>query len=208
MKNSEHKESTVITPEVVSHQVSSPLPGENYSKPKGSGIGGKAGLVIGSVAICGLGFVAGMQMNNMRHGSRAHGQAGGTPEMSRHQDGQHLGRAQDGDDNQNRPNNGQAGDKTDQNQGKNNQPNQSDRLQGQSPQQSETDNRRDGGVLNSNQSQPDARQQAPLGPNHGSEPRGKSQQGEKLQGQQPPQPRQGNGQRHHDNAQPQPVNKQ
>ena len=166
MKNPERKESTVITSEVVSPQASSQLSGETYHKSRGSGIGGKAGLAIGSMAICGLGFVAGMQMNNLHHRGGVHGQAGGPPGMSRYQDNQHLGRAQAGGD------------------------------------------QKDGGALNSNQSQPDARQQAPSGPNHGSEPRGKSQQGEKLQGQQPPQPRQGNGQRHPDNAQPQPVNKQ
>lgn len=220
MKNPEQKETTVITPEVVSHQASSPSSGETYYKSRSAGIGGKAGLAIGSVAICGLGFVAGMQMNNMRHGGGAHGQAGGPPGMSRHQDGQHLGRAQAGGDQyqsdqnqnqnqQNRPNNGQTDERPDQNQDTNNQRQQMDRPQGQPSQRDGAGDQQGGGAPNSDQSKPGTNQQVPLRPNHGGEPRGKSQHGDKPQGQQPPQSGQGNGQRRPDNnAQPQPVNKQ
>ena len=215
MKNPEQKETTVITPEVVSYKASSPLSGETYHKSRGSGIGEKAGLAIGSVAICGLGFVAGMQMNNLRHGGGAHGQAGGPPGMSRYQDNQHLGRAQaDGDQHQpdqnqqNRQNNGQANERPDQNQDKNNQRQQAYHPQGQPPQRDGAGDQRGGGAPNSNQSKSGTNQQVPSRPNHGDASRG-HKPGDRSQAQQPPQSGQDNGSRRPDNnAQLQPVNKQ
>jgi hypothetical protein cdiviTM7_01222 len=87
MAISQTKQAQLTTPEAVYDQPPAPRPnGTNYGK-NGLSAGAITGLAIGSVAVCALSFVAGMQVGGSQN-NNINNQAGGPPSMSRTQNSQ------------------------------------------------------------------------------------------------------------------------
>ena len=86
MAISQTKQAQLTTPEAVYDQPPAPRPNDTNSGKNGLSAGAITGLAIGSVAVCALSFVAGMQVGGGQNSMN--NQAGGPPGMSRGQNNQ------------------------------------------------------------------------------------------------------------------------
>ena len=86
MAISQTKQAQLTTPEAVYDQPPAPRPNGTNSGKNGLSAGAITGLAIGSVAVCALSFIAGMQVGGSQNSMN--NQAGGPPGMSRSQNSQ------------------------------------------------------------------------------------------------------------------------
>ena len=89
MAISQTKQAQLTTPEAVYDQPPAPRPNGTNSGKNGLSAGAITGLAIGSVAVCALSFIAGMQVGGSQNSMN--NQAGGPPGMSRGQNDQQGG---------------------------------------------------------------------------------------------------------------------
>lgn len=87
MAISQTKQAQLITPEAVYDQPPAPHPNGTNSGKNGLSPGAITGLAVGGVVACALSFVVGMQVGGSQNGGM-NSQAGGSPGMSRSQNGQ------------------------------------------------------------------------------------------------------------------------
>lgn len=90
MAISQTKQAQLTTPEAVYDQPPAPRPNGTNSGKNGLSAGAIAGLAVGSVAVCALSFIAGMQVGSSQNGGM-NGRTGGPPGMSRGQNNQQDG---------------------------------------------------------------------------------------------------------------------
>lgn len=90
MAISQTKQAQLTTPEAVYDQPPAPRPNGTNSGKNGLSAGAIAGLTVGSVAVCSLSFIAGMQVGSSQNGGM-NSRAGGPPGMSRSQNSQQGG---------------------------------------------------------------------------------------------------------------------
>lgn len=90
MAISQTKQAQLTTPEAVYDQPPALRPNGTNSGKNGLSAGAITGLAIGSVAVCALSLVAGMQVGSSQNGGM-NGRTGGPPGMSRDQNNQQGG---------------------------------------------------------------------------------------------------------------------